>query len=169
MDLWQPRKSHQKHSKLPETSILCNWKVRWWQVSCKVDATEFARTVDWMVWLHQAWSILEERVSNVTNLTIFLFKCYIWHSHHRPTCTGNILLLKLFASFVQNNFVYEHIFRACSVALQQRRFTFCHDAVLRVIVSSIKSFLTLYQVSNTKVLYIKFVKADSRLPKTSKN
>ena len=122
-----------------------------------------------MVWLDQAWSILEESVSNATNLTIFLFKCHIWHSHHRPTCTGNILLLKLFASFVQNNFVYEHIFRACSVALQQRRFTFCHDAVLRVIVSSIKSFLTLYQVSNTKVLYIKFIKADSRLPKTSKN
>ena len=61
-----------------------------------------------------------------------------------------------------------HILGACRVALQQGRFTFRHDAVLWFLVSSIKSFLTSYQVSKTKFSYIKFVKAGSRLPKTSK-
>ena len=61
-----------------------------------------------------------------------------------------------------------HILRACRVALRKGRFTFRHDAVLRGLVSSIKSFLTSYQVSKTKFSYIKFVKACSRLPKTSK-
>ena len=46
--------------------------------------------------------------------------------------------------------------------------TFCHAVVLRVLLSSIKSFLTSYQVSKTKFSYIKFVKGGSRLPKTSK-
>ena len=50
------------------------------------------------------------------------------------------------------------------------RFTFHHghDAVLWVLVSSIKSFLTSHQISKTKFSYIKFVKAGSRLPQTSK-
>ena len=65
-------------------------------------------------------------------------------------------------------FTLAHILRACRVALQQGRFTFRHDAVLWFLVSSIKSFLTLHQVSKTKFSYIKFVKAGSRLPKTSK-
>ena len=43
-----------------------------------------------------------------------------------------------------------HILGVCRVTLQQRRFTFHHDAVLGVLVSSIKCFLTLCQVSKTK-------------------
>ena len=35
---------------------------------------------------------------------------HMTHSHHRPTCTGDILLLKLFLFFLQNNFVYELTF-----------------------------------------------------------
>ena len=57
-----------------------------------------------------------------------------------------------------------HILGACSLALQQN----FYDTVLRVLVSSVKNFLTSYQVSNNKFAYIKLVKAGSRLPKTSK-
>ena len=63
-------------------------------------------------------------------------------------------------------FTFAQILGACEVALQQGRFTFPH-VVLRVLVSSIKSFLMSYQVSKTKFSYRKFVKAGSRLPKTS--
>ena len=62
-----------------------------------------------------------------------------------------------------------HILGACRVVLEQGRFTFHHDAVLRVLVSSIKILLTSYQVSKTKFSYIKFVKAGLRLPISSKN
>ena len=58
--------------------------------------------------------------------------------------------------------------RGIRVALQKGIFSFRHDAVLRVLAPSIKSFLTSCQVSNNKFSYIKFVKAGSRLPKTSK-
>ena len=56
------------------------------------------------------------------------------------------------------------------VALQRGRFTFCHDAVLHhgILLSTMKSFSTLSQISKTKFLYMKFVKAGARLPKTSK-
>ena len=61
-----------------------------------------------------------------------------------------------------------HILGACRVVLQQGRFTVPYDMVLRCLILSIKSLLTSYQVCNTKCLYIKFVKAGSRLQKTSK-
>ena len=61
-----------------------------------------------------------------------------------------------------------HILGACRLALQQGRFTICHDAVLRVLVPTMKGFLTLYQVSKTNFSFMKFVKAGARLPNTSK-
>ena len=40
-----------------------------------------------------------------------------------------------------------HILRACKVALQLGRFTFWHDSVLHVLLSTVQSFLSLYTVS----------------------
>ena len=62
-----------------------------------------------------------------------------------------------------------HILWACRVVLQQGRFIFCHDAVVRVFVSLIRIFLISYKGSKTKFWYIKFIKAGSRLSKLQNN
>ena len=56
-----------------------------------------------------------------------------------------------------------HILGACKVALQQGRFTFQHDSVLNVLLSTVQSFLSSYTVSKTIChTSIKFVKAGSK-------
>ena len=108
-----------------------------------------------MLWLQQAWSIMEELVTNATTFAIFLFRYYIWRT---PSNLYRWYITPETAYFPCSKQVctLAHILRACRVALQQGRFTFHHDAVLQVLVSSIKSFLTSYQVSKTKFSYIKF-------------
>ena len=83
-------------------------------------------------------------------------------------CTGGILLQMLCFLCSKQVCTLAHILGACRVVLEQGRFTFHHDAVLWVLVSSIKILLTSYQVSKTKFSYIKFVKAGFRLPISSK-
>ena len=65
-----------------------------------------------------------------------------------------------------------HILGACKVALEQGRFTYRHDCVLRIFVNSIREFLTSYSPSVGKVIDIQFVKAVSythlTLPTTSR-
>ena len=63
-----------------------------------------------------------------------------------------------------------HILGACKTALDQGRFTFRHDSVLFVLLSSIKEFLKSYSVASSNTnKRIEFVKAGTKVPKNKKS
>ena len=99
---------------------------------------------------------------NATTFTIFLFRWYIWQT----PIMWHITPEDVFSLSEASLHISSHS-QGSRVALQ---FTFCHDAVLHhgILVSTMKSFSILSQISKTKFLYMKFVKAGARLPKTSK-
>ena len=156
LDLSQPRKFHQKHWRLPETNIFCGWKSDDDKLHAK--SVQLSLQGQWTRWcddikldlsrknlLAMQQPLLSFCLGATYDTLTSLSNLYRWHIAPEAVC---FLCSKQVCTLA-------HILRACRVALQQGRFTFHHYAVLQVLVSSIKSFLTSYQVSKTKFPYIK--------------
>ena len=61
-----------------------------------------------------------------------------------------------------------HVLGACKIALKQGRYTYRHDAVLKILVSELQSFLSSPRDSSVPSRFIKFVKEGSNPKKTKK-
>ena len=142
---------------------------------CKLTSSVFEKSDDDKlhansVQLRRTWSILEELFSNATFFTIFLCRCYIWHTPFTVQlvqvayCSWSCVF-SLFKTS-SNNSSHSRSMQGCITTRKTYFSSWCSIAS-SCIVKKIY-FLTSYQVSNTTFSYIKFVKAGSRLPKTSK-
>ena len=141
---------------------------------CKLTSSVFEKSDDDKlhansVQLRRTWSILEELFSNATFFTIFLCRCYIWHT---PFTVQLVQVAYCSWSCVFSLFKTSLHISSRSQSMQgcigTRKIYFSSWCSIASSCISINSFLTSYQVSNTNFSYVKFVKAGSRLPKTSK-
>ena len=142
---------------------------------CKLTSSVFEKSDDDKlnansVQLRRTWSILEELFSNATFFTIFLCRYYIWHTpftvqlvqvaYYSWSCVFSLFKTS------SNNSSHSRSMQGCIKTRKIYFSSWCSIASSCIVKKSF--FLASYQVSNTTFSYIKFVKAGSRLPKTSK-
>ena len=61
-----------------------------------------------------------------------------------------------------------HILGVCKVALQQERFTYCHDSILQAFLTALQTFLFSSSVSETLQHHINFLRPGTKIQKSMK-
>ena len=56
-----------------------------------------------------------------------------------------------------------HILGACMVALQQERFTYCHDSALQAFLTALQTSLSSYSLSESLQYHINFLRPGTRI------